>query len=129
MDPITLLATANACVAAVKKGVQLYKDIRGAAGEVKDVLADLKKQYEALVHPTPQQKQQYHEEVQRVQAIGKADPNDAFTQIGDQLGALMDAYDARQSVNRRGNRGEEGLQRRGKYRPSGTAQDHHQRAA
>jgi hypothetical protein len=40
------------------------------------------------------QKQQYHAEVQRVQEIAKADPNDVFTDIGNQLGALMDAYDA-----------------------------------
>jgi hypothetical protein len=32
--------------------------------------------------------------VQRVQEIAKADPNDVFTDIGEQLGALMDAYDA-----------------------------------
>ena len=40
------------------------------------------------------QKQQYHAEVQRVQEIAKADPNDVYTQIGDQLGVLMDSYDA-----------------------------------
>ena len=94
MDPLTLLAMANAAVAAVKKGVALYKDIKGAAGEVSDVLKDLKAQYEKIVAPTPAQKQQYHEEVQRVQEIGKADPNDIFTEIGEQLGKLMDAYDA-----------------------------------
>ena len=32
--------------------------------------------------------------MQRVQEIAKADPNDVFTDIGNQLGALMDAYDA-----------------------------------
>jgi len=31
--------------------------------------------------------------VQRVQEIGKADPNDVFIQIGTDLGALMDEYD------------------------------------
>lgn len=94
MDPLTLLAMANAAVAAVKKGVALYKDIKGAAGEVNDVLKDLKSQYDKIVAPTPQQKQKYNEEVQRVQEIAKADPNDTFTEIGEQLGKLMDAYDA-----------------------------------
>ena len=93
MDPLTLLAAANAAVAAVKKGCQLYKDIKGAAGEVKEVLDDLKSQFQKIPNPTVAQKQQYNEEVQRVQEIGKADPNDVFLQIGDQLGALMDAYD------------------------------------
>jgi len=58
------------------------------------VLDDLKEQYNKIVDPTPAQKQQYHAEVQRVQEIAKADPNDVFTDIGNQLGALMDAYDA-----------------------------------
>ena len=94
MDPLTLLAAANAAVAAVKKGCQLYKEIKGAAGEVKDVLDDLKSQYQKIVDPTPAQKQQYHAEVQRVQEIAKTDPADVYTDIGNQLGTLMDAYDA-----------------------------------
>ena len=94
MDPLTLLAAANAAVAAVKKGCQLYKDIKGAAGEVKGVLDDLKLQFhKKYPNPTNEQKTQYNEEVVRVQEIGKADPNNVFLQIGNDLGALMDAYD------------------------------------
>jgi len=93
VDPLTLLAAANAAVAAVKKGCQLYKDIKGAAGEVKDVLDDLKSQFGKIQNPTNAQKIQYNEEVQRVQEIGRADPNDVFIKIGTDLGALMDEYD------------------------------------
>ena len=93
MDPLTLLAAANAAVAAVKKGCQLYKDIKGAAGEVKGVLDDLKSQFGKIQNPTNAQKVQYNEEVVRVQEIAKADPNNVFLQIGNDLGALMDAYD------------------------------------
>ncbi len=93
MDPLTLLAAANAAVAAVKKGCQLYKDIKGAAGEVKEVLDDLKSQFQKIPNPSNAQKIQYNEEVQRVQEIGKADPNNVFIQIGNDLGALMDEYD------------------------------------
>lgn len=93
MDPLTLLAAANAAVAAVKKGCQLYKDIKGAAGEVKDVLDDLKSQFGKIQNPTNAQKIQYNEEVQRVQEIGRADPNDVFIKIGNDLGVLMDEYD------------------------------------
>jgi hypothetical protein len=93
VDPLTLLAAANAAVAAVKKGCQLYKDIKGAAGEVKEVLDDLKSQFGKIQNPTNAQKIQYNEEVQRVQEIGKADPNNVFIQIGNDLGALMDEYD------------------------------------
>ena len=45
MDPFTLFALANGAVAAVKKGCQLYKDIKGAAGDVRGVLDDLEKQF------------------------------------------------------------------------------------
>lgn len=94
MDPLTLLAAANAAVAAVRKGCELYKEIKSVAGEAKDVIDDLKQQYDRIVDPTPAQKQQLHAEIQRVQEVAKADPNDVFTTIGNQLGALMDAYDA-----------------------------------
>ncbi len=80
-------------MAAVKKGCQLYKDIKNAAGDVNDVLKDLRSQFDKLTNPTPEQKRQYNEEVQRVQSIAKADPHDVYSEIGDQLGKLMDAYD------------------------------------
>ena len=81
---------------AVKKGCQLYRDIKGASGEVSDVLKDLRAQFDKVTggNPTVEQKQKYNAEVQRVQEIAKADPNDVYTEIGDQLGALMDSYDA-----------------------------------
>jgi len=94
LDPLTLLAAANAACAAVRKGCELYKEIKSVAGEAKDVIDDLKSQYDKIVDPTPAQKQQFHSEVQRVQEAAKKDPNDVFTDIGEQLGALMDAYDA-----------------------------------
>jgi hypothetical protein len=96
VDPLTLLAAANAAVAAVKKGCELYKDIKNASGEVSDVLKDLRAQFDKVTNgnPTVEQKQKYNAEVQRVQEIAKADPNDVYTEIGEQLGKLMDSYDA-----------------------------------
>ena len=41
---MTLLAAANAAVAAVRKGCELYKEIKSVAGEAKDVIDDLKQQ-------------------------------------------------------------------------------------
>jgi len=57
------------------------------------VLDDLKSQFHKIADPTPAQKMQYNAEVQRVQEIAKADPADVFTDIGNQLGALLDAQD------------------------------------
>ena len=76
-----------------KKACQLYKDIKGTAGEVKEVLDDLKLQFGKIHNPTPAQKMQYNAEVQRVQEIAKTDPHDVFTEIGNQLAALLDAQD------------------------------------
>jgi hypothetical protein len=116
---LTLLAAANAAVAAVRKGCELYKEIKSVAGEAKDVIDDLKQQYEKIVDPTPAQKQQLHSEIQRVQEVAKSDPNDVYTEIGEQLGKLMDAYDAlskallaEQMEGKKVYRGEESIGRR-----------------
>jgi hypothetical protein len=116
---LTLLAAANAAVAAVRKGCELYKEIKSVAGEAKDVIDDLKQQYERIVDPTPAQKQQLHAEIQRVQEVAKSDPNDVYTEIGEQLGKLMDAYDAlskallaEQMESKKVYRGEESVGRR-----------------
>jgi hypothetical protein len=63
---------------------------------VSEVLKDLRAQFDKVTggNPTVEQKQKYNAEVQRVQEIAKADPNDVYTEIGNQLGALMDSYDA-----------------------------------
>lgn len=86
-----------------------------------DVLKDLREQFDRVTggNPTVEQKQKYNAEVQRVQEIAKADPNDVYTQIGDQLGALMDSYDAlskallaEQMESKKVYRGEESIGRR-----------------
>ena len=64
MDPLTLLALANGAVAAVKKGCQLYKDIKSAAGDIKGVLDDLDKQFNKAHEnkpPTREQRQQFEQ--------------------------------------------------------------------
>ena len=53
----------------------------------------MKSQFSKIQNPTNAQKIQFNEEVARVQEIAKADPNDVFLRIGNDLGALMDAYD------------------------------------
>ena len=96
MDPLTLLALANGDVAAVKKGCQLYKDIKSAAGDVKGVLDDLDKQF-AKQHEnkpaTKEQRQQFEQKKKEVKANIEKDPNDVISVIGDQLGTFFDAMD------------------------------------
>jgi len=100
MDPLTLFALANGAVSAVKAGCKLYKDIKGAAGEVKDVLKDLDNQFNKLHPPekpaTVAQKNAYIQEKNRVIELNKkANANDhtgVYTEIGEHLGTYYDNY-------------------------------------
>ncbi len=100
MDPLTLFALANGAVKLVKEGCKLYKDIKGAAGEVKEVLRDLDDQFKKLHPPekpaTPEQKRQFIEEKERVKELNRkansGDHTNVYAQIGEQLGAYYDNY-------------------------------------
>jgi len=95
MDPLTLFALANGAVQAVKKGCELYKEMASAAGDVKGVLKDLEEQFN-LRHkdepPTVAEKNQYIQEKNRVLELSKAQPNDIYTQIGEELGVYFENY-------------------------------------
>ncbi|CAB5220344.1 hypothetical protein UFOVP236_33 [uncultured Caudovirales phage] len=96
MDPLTLLAAANAAVAAVKKGCQLYKEIKGAAGNVKEVLNDLEKTFKSSHKDKPPSQEaikRYNEERERVRETAKHDPNDVISKVGEQLGAFFESLD------------------------------------
>lgn len=95
MDPLTLLALANAAVAAVKKGCQLYKDIKGTVGDVKGVLDDLESQFKSLHKEKPPSNEsikKYNAERERIKETAKSDPNDVITNVGQQLGVFFDSY-------------------------------------
>jgi hypothetical protein len=99
VDPLTLFALANGAVSAVKAGCKLYKDIKGAAGEVKDVLKDLDSQFHKLYdgRPVPPEaKRQLQEEKARVVDLNKkanaGNHTDIYTDIGNQLGAYYDNF-------------------------------------
>ena len=96
MDPLTLFALANGAVAAVKKGCQLYKDIKGAAGEVKSVLKDLDDQFQKL-HPPDNppsvaQRNAYVEEKNRVIELNKKQGETAgiYQELANYLGDFFD---------------------------------------
>ena len=98
MDPITLFALANGAVSAVKAGCKLYKDIKGAAGEVKEVLKDLDDQF-AKLHPpekpaSPAARKQFIEEKNRIIELNKRDGETTgiYTELGEQLGTYYDNY-------------------------------------
>ena len=95
MDPLTLFALANGAVKLVKEGCKLYKDIKGAAGDIKDVLKDLDDQFHNKYKdhpPTVAEKNQYIAEKNRIIDLNKqaGDTTNIYTQIGEQLGVYFD---------------------------------------
>lgn len=100
MDPMTLFALANGAVSAVKAGCKLYRDIKGAAGEVKDVLKDLDDQFKKLHPPdkpaSPEAKKQFIEEKERIKELNaKANSGETvsiYSEIGEELGKYYDNY-------------------------------------
>jgi hypothetical protein len=100
MDPLTLFALANGAVSAVKAGCKLYKDIKGAAGEVKDVLKDLDEQFHKLHPPekpaTVEQRNQFIEEKNKVRELNKkaneGQHTGIYQEIGEKLGEYYDNF-------------------------------------
>jgi hypothetical protein len=97
MDPFTLFALASGAVQAVKKGCQLYKDIKSAAGDVKGVLKDLDDQFHKKYDgkPVPDAAvKQLNEEKSRVKELNKRsdETTNIYAEIGDYLGQYYDNY-------------------------------------
>lgn len=100
MDPLTLFALANGAVNAVKAGCKLYKDIKGAAGEVKDVLKDMDEQFKKLHPPdkpaTVEQKnafvQQKNEVVELNKKANAGGDLGVYQEIGEKLGEYYDNF-------------------------------------
>ena len=99
MDPLTLFALANGAVSAVKAGCKLYKDIKGAAGDVKDVLKDLDEQFHGAFEAkgktaTVEQRNQFVKEKNRVIELNKreGETTGIYQELGEHLGAYYDNY-------------------------------------
>ena len=100
MDPITLFALANGAVSAVKAGCKLYKDIKSAAGDVKDVLKDMDAQFKKLHPPdkpaTVEQRNSFVKQRNEVVDLNKkansGQHTGVYTEIGEHLGQYYDNY-------------------------------------
>ena len=100
MDPLTLFALANGAVSAVKAGCKLYKDIKGAAGEVRDVLKDMDEQFKKIHPPekpaTVEQKNAFIKQKNEVVELNKKANSGAhegiYREIGEHLGTYYDNF-------------------------------------
>jgi len=100
MDPFTLFALANGAVSAVKAGCKLYKDIKSAAGDVKDVLKDMDAQFSKLHPPekpaTVEQRNNFVKQRNEVVVLNKkansGEHTGVYSEIGEHLGAYYDNF-------------------------------------
>lgn len=83
---------ANGAVAAVKKGCQLYKDIKNAAGDVSEVLKDIDRQF-AGKKVSKEQAKKIEEKKAEVRLAATTDPSDVISQVGNSLADFFTAYD------------------------------------
>jgi hypothetical protein len=95
VDPLTLFALANGAVSAIKAGCKLYKDIKSAAGDIKDVLKDLDEQFHGAYAakgktPPPAAIKQFNEEKTRIKELNKKDSGDIYFELGQHLGSFFD---------------------------------------
>jgi hypothetical protein len=82
----------------VKKGCQLYKDIKGAAGDVKALLKDLDQQFHSAHPPekpaSAEARKQFVEEKNRIIDLNKrnGETTGIYTELGEHLGSYYDNY-------------------------------------
>lgn len=95
LDPFTLFTLASGAVQAVKKGCELYKEIKGVAGNVKEIVKDLDDQFFKKYPGGKAPKEvikQFNEEKARVKDLGTKNVDDVYADLGEQLGVYYENY-------------------------------------
>jgi hypothetical protein len=88
----TALLAATTAFQLVKEGCALYKEVKGVAGNVKQIYDEINGQF-AGKKVSKAQAEKITEEKKRVQEIAKANPDEVLFKIGDNLGEMFDAFD------------------------------------
>jgi hypothetical protein len=88
----TALFAATTAFQLVKEGCALYKEVKGVAGNVKQIYDEINGQF-AGKKVSKEQAKKIEEEKARVAEVAKADPNEVLFKIGDELGNMFDAFD------------------------------------
>lgn len=88
----TALFAATTAFQLVKDGCALYKEVKGVAGNVKQIYDEISGQF-AGKPITKEQAKKVEAEKARVAEVAKADPDQIIFKIGDELGNMFDAFD------------------------------------
>lgn len=88
----TALFAATTAFQLVKEGCALYKEVKGVAGNVKQIYDEINGQF-AGKKVSKEQAKKIEAEKARVAEVAKADPSEVLFKIGDELGNMFDAFD------------------------------------
>ena len=88
----TALFAATTAFQLVKDGCALYKEVKGVAGNVKQIYDEISGQF-AGKKVSKEQAKKIEEEKQRIAEVAKANPDEVLFKIGDELGNMFDAFD------------------------------------
>ena len=88
----TALLAATTAFRLVKDGCALYKEVKGVAGNVKQIYDEISGQFAGKT-VTKEQAKKIEAEKARVQEVAKTDPDQVIFKIGDELGNMFDAFD------------------------------------
>jgi hypothetical protein len=88
----TALFAATTAFQLVKDGCALYKEVKGVAGNVKQIYDEISGQF-AGKEVTKEQAKKIEAEKARIQEVAQADPDQVIFKIGDELGNMFDAFD------------------------------------
>jgi len=93
----TALFAATTAFQLVKDGCALYKEVKGVAGNVKQIYDEISGQFAGKT-VSKEQAKKIEAEKARVAEIAKADPDQVIFKIGDDLGNMFDAFDTLEAL-------------------------------
>jgi predicted transcriptional regulator len=93
----TALFAATTAFQLVKEGCALYKEVKGVAGQVKEIYDEINSQF-AGQKVSKEQAKVIAKEKERIQEVAKADPTEVVFKIGDNLGLMFDAFDTLEAI-------------------------------
>lgn len=88
----TALFAATTAFQLVKDGCALYKEVKGVAGNVKQIYDEISGQFAGKT-VSKEQAKKIEAEKARVAEIAKTNPDEVIFKIGDELGNMFDAFD------------------------------------
>ena len=88
----TALFAATTAFQLVKDGCALYKEVKGVAGNVKQIYDEISGQFAGKT-VSKEQAKKIEAEKARVQEVAKTNPDEVIFKIGDNLGEMFDAFD------------------------------------